>query len=65
MDWHDGKTQKIDKNEKGLENWANNTVEWRNVGADIVGGCCRILPSHIAKMKEVHDKIDPDYFEVE
>ena len=26
-------------------------------GANIIGGCCRILPSHIAAMKKVHDKI--------
>ena len=65
MDWHDAETAKIDKNDEGLEAFANHSVKWREAGADIIGGCCRILPSHIAQMKKVHDKIDPAQLVIE
>ncbi len=27
--------------------------EWVEIGADIVGGCCRITPNHIKKIAEI------------
>ena len=31
---------------------ADASVEWRNAGATIIGGCCRMGPQHIAAMRE-------------
>ncbi|MCB0489196.1 MAG: homocysteine S-methyltransferase family protein, partial [Cyclobacteriaceae bacterium] len=32
--------------------FAKMTQEWLSLGVDIIGGCCRIGPEHIAKMRE-------------
>ncbi|MBT8181313.1 MAG: homocysteine S-methyltransferase [Eudoraea sp.] len=29
------------------------TKEWSNLGADIIGGCCRIGPEHISRMSKI------------
>jgi len=38
---------------------ADAAVSWRNAGADIIGGCCRVGPNHIAEMGKKLG-IDPD-----
>ena len=40
------------------------SLEWRRVGANIIGGCCKITPDHIRKLRETHDAINPSTFEV-
>ena len=39
---------------KDPDMFAELTVQWRELGASIIGGCCHIGPEHIAKIKEVH-----------
>ena len=39
------------------ERLAELSVEWRELGATIIGGCCRTNPTHIKKLKETHDAI--------
>lgn len=29
------------------------TKEWLKLGADIIGGCCRIGPEHISRMHKI------------
>ena len=48
--WEEGDTKIFDDDE-GLQAFANLSVEWRKLGANIIGGCCRILPEHIKKIK--------------
>ena len=31
-------------------------VEWRDAGATIIGGCCRVTPNDI---KQIYDKFNP------
>ena len=49
--WHDGKEHGNSEIVPRL------SVEWRKLGATIIGGCCRINPEHITEMKAIHDKI--------
>lgn len=55
--WGKGETAKVDANDQGLQAFADFTVQLREIGADIIGGCCRIYPTHIAKIRSTHDQI--------
>lgn len=35
------------------ESFVQMSKEWQHLGADIIGGCCRIGPSHIKRIKEI------------
>ena len=37
--------------EKDPGDYANNSIRWFEAGANILGGCCRTSPEHIARMK--------------
>ena len=41
--------------ENTLKNFSDLAVEWRDVGATIIGGCCRITPTEI---KQIFDKFN-------
>ena len=43
---------------------ANISLEWRKLGANIIGGCCKITPDHISKIRETHDAIDLSTFKI-
>ena len=44
--WEEGQTKSVG-NKDGPQAFAELSVEWRKLGANIIGGCCRILPEHI------------------
>jgi S-methylmethionine-dependent homocysteine/selenocysteine methylase len=39
----------------GAESYAEATLTWVEMGADIVGGCCEIGPEHIACIRQALD----------
>ena len=41
------------------------TLEWRRLGATIIGGCCHVTPEHIHWIRQLHDTVDPKNFYVE
>ena len=62
--WEEGDTKCYDAN-GGLQAFAELSLEWRKLGANIIGGCCRILPIHIKKLNEYHSTINSDTFKVD
>lgn len=49
--WGKGETASVDASDKGLDEFAKLTVKLRESGTHIIGGCCKIYPTHIAKLK--------------
>jgi homocysteine S-methyltransferase len=47
--WEKG-DNKIFNEDDGLKAWGEITMEWRRLGANIIGGCCQIMPCHIKKL---------------
>jgi len=37
----------------GPDDYAGHVLDWTNAGANLVGGCCEITPSHIARLTEL------------
>jgi homocysteine S-methyltransferase len=35
-----------------VADFARQAVEWRKLGADVIGGCCRVTPRHIRELRE-------------
>ena len=41
------------RTDMGTDRYAQVALEWVELGADIVGGCCEIGPAHIARIRQV------------
>jgi homocysteine S-methyltransferase len=36
------------------EDWTTASLEWREKGARVIGGCCRTRVAHVARLREIH-----------
>jgi S-methylmethionine-dependent homocysteine/selenocysteine methylase len=40
------------------DSYAKHVADWLNAGATVIGGCCGTRPAHIARLREVLDKLE-------
>jgi S-methylmethionine-dependent homocysteine/selenocysteine methylase len=43
------------RTDMGIDPYTRAVMQWVDMGAEVVGGCCEIGPDHIARIRQVLD----------